>query len=176
MADTVLTQTQIEDTFQSLTSTILNTTNPSAVRVEWPTDGAPSWSISEDVCFIAITPMDDPYAHPMQTDYSPNDDTTVNVSMTNTDVFRVTWAFYGPDCWDNARIVRSQLFSDTTRTTLQASNIALVTDVPLPVRSPELFNGQWWNRTTLYANFNELVIRTSTVPYLTSADVQVKEG
>lgn len=176
MADTVLTQTQLENIFQSLTSTILNTTDPSAVRISWPTDGAPSWKITDNVCFLKITPNDDPYTRPVQTDYGQQDADNAYVNQVSTDGVRVSWNFYGPNSWDNARLVRSQLFTDATTTTLQSNNLALVTDVSQPVRMPELYNGQWWDRALFYANFNELVIRQSSVPYIQNVTLTTKEG
>lgn len=174
MSDTVLTQTQLENLFQSLTSTILNTTDPSVVRISWPTDGSPSWSINQDICFVQVTPVDNGYNQQMMTDYSVLDANTANANLTYTAGVRVSWTLYGPSASDNADVIRYSLFTDSTTSTLMASNVALVTDVPMPIRSPELFNGEWWNRASLYANFNELVIRTSTVPVLQTADVQVK--
>lgn len=171
MADTVLTQVQLENIFQSLTSQILGTSDPSAVRISWPTDGAPSWKITDDVCFLAVTPTDDAYTRQLQTDYSPLDDNNANSNLTYTAVVRVAWTLYGPNASDRSDLLRASLFMDSTRSTLISNNLALVTDVPMPIRSPELFNSEWWNRATLYANFNELVIRQSTIPYLQTANV-----
>lgn len=248
MSDTILTQTELENLFQSLTSTILGTSLASAltsgavytslsvnaltialssgdsividdsgttqtvtvsadaavgatsisvasftatsdfsvgasvyepnntVRIEWPTDGAPSWSITQDVCFLQMTPVDDNYGHYVQTEFVPLDANMATVNQTYTDGVRVEWTFYGPNAFDNARLIWASLFTESVKSTLQQNNIPLVTDVPKPVRVPENYDGQWWNRATVYANFNELVIRQSTVAYLQSADIQVKEG
>lgn len=248
MSDTILTQTQLENLFQSLTSTLLGTSLASAltsgtvytslsvnpltvalatgdslviddsgttqtvtvsadaavgatniaiasftaannysvgayvyepdttVRIVWPTDGAPSWTITEDVCFIQMTPVDDNYGHYVQTELVPIDGNTATVNRTYTDGVRVEWTFYGPNALNNARLIWARLFTDSVKSTLQENNLALVADVPKPIRAPENYNGEWWNRATVYANFNELVIRQSTVSYLQSADIQVKEG
>lgn len=176
MSDTVLTQTQLENIFQSWTSTVLNTTDPSAVRISWPQDGAPVWGIDDDVCFIAVTPIDTVYSHQVQTDYSEYDANNANVNLTYSAGIRVGWTLYGPNAYDRAGVLWSQLFSNDAKDTFASSNLALILDVPQPIRTPELFNGQWFNRATLYANFNELVIRNSTVPYLQTPDVQVIEG
>ncbi|WP_206923025.1 phage neck terminator protein [Alicyclobacillus suci] len=182
MADTVLTQVQLEDIFQSLTSQLLGTTDPSAVRITWPKDGAPSWSIDDDVCFVSVTPSDNSYTRQLQTDYSPLDQESLNSTLAYTAGVRVSWTLYGPNSSDNADLIRATLFSDSTKSTLISNDLALITDVPMPIRQPELFNGEWWNRATLYADFNHLVKRQSTVPYLqsadvlVSADVEIKEG
>lgn len=176
MTDTVLLQNQLEDIFQSLTSTFLGTNHPSAVRINWPQDGAPSFGVKEDVCFISVTPVDTSYAHQVQTDYSQLDTDNANANLTYNAGIRVGWVLYGPSSFDNAALIWSQLFAESTKDTLASNNLALVTDVSQPIRTPELFNGQWFNRASLNATFNELVIRVSSVPYLQTADIQIKEG
>jgi hypothetical protein len=150
---------------------MLNTTDPGAVRIEWPTGGAPAWPIDYDVCFLSINYEDNSYTQQMHADYSANDSTTANANLVYTVALRVLFTFYGPNCFDNADVVRSSLFQEPYKTTLAQSNLALITHVSMPTRAPELFNGQWWNRTTFFARFYELVTRTATVPYLTSAPV-----
>lgn len=176
MTDTILLQTQLENIFQSLTSGFLNTTDPSVVRINWPQDGAPAFGIADDVCFISLTPIDTPYSHQVQTDYTELDIDNANSNLTYNAGIRVGWTLYGPSSFDNAALIWSQLFTDSTKDTLASNNLALVTDVSQPVRTPELFNGQWFNRASLQGTFNELVIRASSVPYLQTADIQIEEG
>ncbi|MCL6442068.1 MAG: hypothetical protein K6T83_01155 [Alicyclobacillus sp.] len=176
MTDTVMTMKQLEDFFQSWTSQILGTSDPSAVRINWPTDGAPGWKITDDVCFLAISPTDDAYTRQLHIDYSELDEYNANADLAYTATFRVTWTFYGPNAADRADLVRSQLFTPAATSAFVASNLALVTDVAMPYRFPELFNGQWWNRATFNATFNELVIRQSSVPYIQTVNLQTQEG
>ncbi|GLG01830.1 hypothetical protein Alches_18710 [Alicyclobacillus hesperidum subsp. aegles] len=175
MADTVLTETQIEDLFQSWTSQVLGVTDPSAVRIGWPMDGSPAWEIGSDVCFILVSYADSPYTRQIQTDYAPLDDANAQVNQTYTVGLRVSWTFYGPNAFSHADLVRSALYLDSTTQTLASSNVALVTDVPMPLRAPELFDGQWWDRVTFWAQFNELVMRQSSVPYIGSATISVED-
>jgi hypothetical protein len=44
-----------------------------------------------------------------------------------------------------------------------------VQDVNVPIRSPELFNGQWWERVNLDVLFNESITTNNLVPYIQSA-------
>lgn len=173
MTDTVLTLTQIENLFQSITSQILNVTDPSIVRIGWSQDGAPAWRINDDICFLLVNYADTPITRQFETSY---DATTETLSQSSIQAIRVAWTLYGPGSFDNANLIRSNLFQQTYQTQFSANNLALVTDVTMPTRVPELFNGQWWNQTSFYAQFNELVIRQTSVPYLTSADVEVLEG
>lgn len=176
MADTILTITQIEDLFQSVTSQILGTTDPSAVRIGWPTDGAPGWEINQDVCFILVNFNDDPTNQQIETSYQTLDSNDATVNTTYTQGVRVSWTIYGPNSFNNAGLIRSSLVQENYRNILAASNVALVTAIPMPTRVPELFNSQWWERSSFYANFNELVNRQSSVPYLQGSNVQILEG
>jgi hypothetical protein len=52
-----LTHQAFEQTLQAVITSILGVaTNPdSAVRIAWPTGGAPSWGITDDVVFLRAT-------------------------------------------------------------------------------------------------------------------------
>lgn len=176
MADTILDDEQLTSVFVSLTETMLNTTTPGAVRLTRLQDGSPGFNVSDEVAFVYVQPMSDDYTRFVQTDYSILDDANLNQNQTYTDGFRVYWTLYGPSAVDNSRLIWSQLFTDAARITLQQSNLALITNVPKPIKAPENRNGQWFNRASLYANFNELVIRQSTIPSIASANVQIIEG
>ncbi|SFU71103.1 phage neck terminator protein [Alicyclobacillus macrosporangiidus] len=176
MADTVLTVQQIEDIFQTWTSQALGVTDPGAVRIGWPMDGAPAWHITDDVCFVLVTYVDNPITRQIERSYSPLDPDNANMAHSYIDSVRVSWTLYGPNAFERADIIRAALFQPSTTDTLAANNLGLVTDVPMPIRVPELFNGQWWSRATLYADFNQLVIRQTSVPYITGSDVRIVEG
>ncbi|WP_062306578.1 phage neck terminator protein [Alicyclobacillus sendaiensis] len=173
MADTVLSLEQLEDFFQSWTGQALGTTDPSAVRIGWPTDGSPGWQVADDVCFLMVQYTDNSYTRQIQTEYDPLDAANAQVSQVYTVGIRATWTFYGPNAWSNADLVRASLYRDATTQMLAANNLSLIPDVPMPVRVPELFNGQWWNRVTFFADFYELVIRQTSVPYIAEVDVTV---
>ncbi len=176
MADTILKQDQLETFFQSLISSFLGVTDPSAVRVSWPEDGAPAWEISQDVCFLKVTYADDPYTRQMVRDYAPGDLSNVTENLTYTLVILLSLEIYGPNAFDNSDIIRFNLVSNPTTLLLKQNNLALITDIPSPIRIPELFNGQWWNRASLSVKFNEKVVRQSLVPFLTTPDIQLIEG
>jgi hypothetical protein len=184
MSDIVLTKSEIEDIFQALTMRILNIPstlngrpiNQDKVRISWPSAGAPAFKITDDVTFIQITPVNDPIVQQHDVEYSSKDSSTAYRKAAYTRVHQVRWTLYGPNSFDNADLLRHGLFLFDYFEYLAAQNIYLITYVQSPVRAPELFNGQWWERTDLYANFNEGVQRVSEVPYITSTNVQIKES
>lgn len=179
MADTILTLKQIEDLFQSLTCTLLGL-NPAApssqdkVRIAWPVGGAPAWKINQDIAFLRITPVPDPYTQQRETNYQQDTaGVAVNVVASYTRVHSVHWVVYGPNSFENAETIRNGIFLFATKSTLAAKNLHLILDVPPVVRVPELFNGQWWQRADLQARFNEKVTRYSTVPYITGTGIKI---
>lgn len=180
MADTILTLKELENAFYNLTCLVLgidplDTANASKVRIAWPTGGAPSWGIDEDVVFIRITAVDNKLTRNQDILFTGNDPIWAAQETGYTRVHKVDWTLYGPNSYDNADLIRYNIFNQIYTTKLKADNLFLITDVPMPQRAPELFSGQWWERTEFYAEFNELVIRRTAVPYLTSPTFVIVE-
>lgn len=179
MADQVLKLTDIEDFFQEITCKMLNIDlskkgNQNKVRIAWQTGGLPSWKIGEDVVFLRITPVDDRMARQQNIIFNPDekDKTYARKQTGYTRVHKVDWTLYGPNSYDNADMIRHLIFDYDYMKKFKKKNLFLITDVPMPTRLPEYYNGQWWERTDFSATFNEAVIRESKVPYITGADVK----
>lgn len=181
MIDIILKLTEIEDFFQGLTLKVLRLdpnlpTNQSKVRISWPAGGAPAWKRTEDVIFLMINNQDDPINQQQDVSYSSQDSTNAKRSVGYTRVHRVDFVLYGPNSYDNAEKIKRSLYLPEFKELMQKSNLALVFNSNIPRRVPENFNGQWWERSDYYAVFNEKVTINSTVPYLQSANVQIKES
>ncbi|NOU95593.1 hypothetical protein GC093_20505 [Paenibacillus sp. LMG 31456] len=181
MTDTVLSITEIENFFQASTTRMLGLdpnapANQKRVRVAWPSKGAPAWKHEENVVFLMIGYADDSITRQMDVSYDQADVDNANRTVSYTRVIHVSWTCYGPNSFNDADLIRSNLFLPKTKADLAAVNLALIIDVPMPMRTPELFASQWWDRTSFFARFNEKVIRQSEVPYLQSADVRIIEG
>jgi hypothetical protein len=180
MADQVLKLKEIENFFVQMTCKMLNidTTkeeNLGKVRKAWPTNGAPSWKIDQDIVFLRITPIDDKMARQLNIVYDPNidDNTIANKKTGYTRVHKIDWTLYGPNSYDDADIIRISIFDNDYMLEMKKKNLFLVTDVSMPTRLPELYNSQWWERTDFSATFNEAVIREKLVPYISSTDIRV---
>lgn len=177
--DQVLKLKDIEDFFFEITCTMLGLDpakecNQDKVRLAWPTNGAPGWKIDEDICFLRITPVDDAQARELNICYNPSQENKAYIKkqVGYTRVHKINWTLYGPNSYDNADLIRHLIFGTEYMTKFKKKNLFLVTDVPMPVRLPELYNGQWWERTDFSATFNESVIRENEVPYIQSADIR----
>jgi hypothetical protein len=127
----------------------------SSVRVAWQSTGQPAWKIDEDVCILRCVEEDSDYNRMRDREYtSGNPSTSVDLY---TRVWRVFWVLYGPNSYDHARMIRSALYSDAVHQTLAGSQLYPVMDISAPLRVPELFEGQWWERVDFSALFNEFV-------------------
>lgn len=176
MADQILTLKQVEDTFWDLTTRMLgldplSPANAGKVRVNFPTQGAPAFKVDEDVAFISVNTELDPITQQRDVQYSQQSVDNANRLVTYTRVQSIRWTFYGPNSYDNAEKIRSLLFNSAYSDLLAAKNLYLILDVSVPIRAPEPFNGQYWERVDFVANFNEEVKVTGTTPYLKSANI-----
>ena len=144
----------------------------SKVRLDWPTEGQPAFEITDDVCFLRVTEEDDQYNRIRDRKFGVTLAGVYSQTDTFVRVWRVSWSFYGPTAFDNARLLKSALFSaDFVHDALANSNLYMTTDVAASVRSPEKFQSQWWDKTELFVRMNELVIETLSLSTITSAEV-----
>ena len=153
------------------------------IRLDWPTAGQPDWAITEDVAFIGCTEEDDEYDRLRDTEDAdvippPNPDgsagaiTQVQHTVCSTRVWRVAWTLYGPKSFERARALRSSLLSDYICNQLAGSNLYTVPNLPPPVRAPEQFQGQWWERVDFHALMNEAVQETTVINAVAFVEVQ----
>lgn len=181
MAERILKLKEIEDFFQSITCQIIGLDmtkeeNQSKVRITWPQNGAPSWKINEDVIFLRVTPIDDKVARTLNIIYDTNsvDDDFLTKKTGYTRVHKIDFSLYGPNSYDNADLIRYSLLDPhLLKEKLKENNLAVIPDIPMPVRVPELYNGQWWDRSDFSAMFNEGVIREQQTPFIKSVEIKL---
>lgn len=141
------------------------------VRVGWQQLGQPAWAIDEDTCIIRCATVPSDYSETRDLTNTAGD-TTVTQSDTFTRCWKTFWTFYGPNSIDRARAVRSALMKiDFVAYTLAQSNLYLIPDISEPLRSPEDFQGQWWERVDMTAIFNEQVNEQYVVNAIASVEV-----
>jgi len=141
------------------------------VRISWPTGGAPAWKVHDDITFLRIFEVDDAYNRRRDTEKTQLDADNVNLAKSYTRVNAVHWVFYGPNSYDNAQKVRDGLSSPNNRRTLAIQNLFRIIDFKAPIRVPENYMGQWWERTDFTVNFNEHVIVNETSPTIVEVPV-----
>jgi len=188
--DIYLTLSQLNTLYQSLTLSMLGMdeavaawqaylddpvgdppVNPYySVRLSWPTDGAPAWKLVENICFLQIIEVDDIFNRLRDTAW---DGLTETLETSYTRILSCKWTFYGPNSYDNALTIRDKVFLPQYHDILAAQSIYLIPDIRAPLRMPELFASQWWERTDLVIHFNSLVTRNSILYAIKSAEVSV---
>lgn len=181
MANIFLKRTDLEDLFWNVTEKLIGLdptlpANAKKVRIAWPTDGAPGWKITEDVAFIRIGDADAPINIPRDTTSTPTSDVATTLASTYTRVLTVHWSIYGPNSYDNAFLIRNNLYNQDIHDQLAQKNIYIVTEIDAPVRSPELFSSQWWEHTNMQATFNEFIKVENSANLITSASITYKNS
>lgn len=143
------------------------------VRVAWPSGGAPAWKLNEDVAFLRITERNDPYNVQRHVIQKPYTLAACNFETTYTRVLEVNWTFYGPNSYDSISALRDHIYYPDQHLLLAKNNIFIIPRDITPRRFPELFQGQWWDRSDMTIQFNEKVVRNLEVPFIQSAEVTV---
>ena len=179
MADVYNNMAQIENLVQDVTTQMLGYNiidNPDKVRVAWPTGGAPAWKIQDDVVFVKVTPIPDNYTRQRHVSYSEYNSTLVNKTVKQTRVYSIKWICYGPNSCENIEKINSGVWLQQFRELMAQKNMYLVTEVDMPVRFPELYNGQWWDRYDLEAKYYEGTERNVSVGKFDSINIVVVQN
>lgn len=177
MADQILTLQQVEDIFVDLTSQILGynpVTQGNKVRTTWPRVGQPGFKSSDDVVFIKINTEFDPITQQRDVNYSDVSVDVLKRKASYTRVQSIRWTIYGPNAYDIADKIRNAIFLPSVYNALAPYHLFLIVDVQVPVRVPEEFNGQWYDRVDFVANYNEHVIRESDISTLKDIKITTK--
>lgn len=93
----------------------------SAVRVGWQPQGQPAWQITEDVCIIRSEMAEDPFGEVRDRIWEPNNSSSITDAGGFTQVWKVHFTLYGPNCQDNGRLIVSAQSLDWVRTWTQGA-------------------------------------------------------
>ena len=134
------------------------------VRFAWQKGGAPGWGVDDDVVFIRVVQIPDPYNLQREV-ISIDEGGLYKERMSYTRVLALQINVYGPLSWENGQSILDGFYDVGIREELGKSRV-----YPVPVkadllRRPELWEGRWWERVDLSLNFNELVVREKDSGY-----------
>ena len=170
--DEYLTLAQFEDVMQALTISLIGGSPAPDVRISWPTGGAPGFNITDDVCFLRCSEVDNNYSQEKTFQYfGTEDELTQTVAYTR--VMEVHWIIYGPNSYDNAQNIRERIQYQLFHDVLAVNRVFHVPGTSAPKRIPELFQGEWWERADLTMNFYEEIIRSTAIQPIESVDIVV---
>jgi len=171
--DIYLTLQELQKIFYDLFVSMFNDSPPQcSVRWSWPTQGAPAFGISDNIAFLKIYDTAGTMTVQREDKYS-QESGTPNMSTGYTRTLRLDCIFYGPSSWENATTIRNKMFWQEHHDTLAQSNIYLIPRFDPPRRVPELWQGQWYDRSDLSMSFNELVVVNREVPYIEKVPVGI---
>lgn len=143
----------------------------SKVRISWQTEGQPAQGITDDILYLRCVETGSDYERMRNLLAAQNDSVSVSFNFSYTRTWTVFCVFYGPNSFDHARLVRSGIFIDYFWNLFAAKSLYACPATSNPVRVPELFEGQWWERTDFQIRFNEQVNETIIVPTAASAEI-----
>lgn len=145
----------------------------SQVRVDWQQEGQPGFDIGQDYAMIRCVTIPSEYSL-MRDVVTTASGTTITQTDVYTRAWRTSWTFYGPNCVDHARAVRSALIKVQFIADLLAqSNLYIQPSITEPLRVPENFQGQWWPRVDMSAEFNEQITETTTARAVASVQISL---
>ena len=180
MSEIYLSLKNIEDLFQKLIVSMLgwDVSNPilkNNVKIAWAT--RPAWNPSDNIVFLKVVESDSMYNKEREVVNESIESPQEFVQKTSyTRQIQVTLTVYGPNSFENMQIIRDSMFYQTFRNVLSKNKIYLIPDIPSPVRAPELYNDQWWERVDMTLKFNELIVRETSVVPVESVDIIIYEG
>ncbi len=201
LTSSAITQTQMGTIMMPLTLGMLGLTiNPDSplVRIFWPTEGAPSQQITDDICYLRFTLKDDPYDKIRDRFFYPIGDSANqgygqgpfgNMPFggdipegqgleldTYTRVWEIHFCAYGPNSFDNLRAIRSALYQEYFCQQLQNFQLFPMSEFPEVRRMPEPFDKQWWERSDFSCEMYEFVTETITRQTVKSVEVIVEDA
>jgi hypothetical protein len=149
------------------------------VRIGWQLSGQPGPDVLTDTITVRSTPIDTEFSRLRNSIGLPPESTVITQQDVYTRTWSVHWELYGSDAILNAKLIQSALikasFADAL---LSALNLYVNPNIKEPIRNPELFQGQWWERVDFDAEFNEEITETLTVNTVASVEVEIftKDG
>jgi len=162
----------------------VNPASYSIVRCAYQQKGQPSWSINTTTTIIsAYRDTSDAYGKTRDGGTIQNNPDGVSILQAGsyTRVWRIHWDVYGSFAQQSCEALLagfSQMewvfdYMVNGCNGMAQQPIYVIADFPPPVRAPEEFQRQWWEKSTLDLRFNELVIETVSVPTGISVEITV---
>ncbi len=171
--DAVLNVNSFVATYGFAVGTTVLPLDSNQVMNSWQQDGAPAWSINDNIAFLRLTMQDDPLTDTIDEIWGNSSDADVTVSQSSQRGWIANLIWYGQNAEDNASSFRDWIRSpkvkdwiNNTALALGGGGLAVIPKINQPMRVPELYNGQWWNRVTLSFRAYELIQRDDQVPYV----------
>lgn len=143
------------------------------VRRSWQQQGQPGWSINDDILFFKIfDESGQDITIPVDTIINNDLAEDIQISKGQTRVLRVNLIAYGPNSYDNLINIRNYFHANRSEI-LKENKIYLIPSSDVPLRMPELFLQQWWERADLNLRFNCLMTYTAQINEIKTVPLNV---
>lgn len=127
------------------------------VRTTYNTVGQLAFGISDNVVIMSLSEANDSYGNYRQ--YVSRQVADKNYrDHVGTRVWDVRITAYGPDSHENLDRIRSGVLTLQSSRILTPKDVYIVPTTPNIQRSPELFGGQWYERSDMTLRYNELYV------------------
>jgi len=183
-----LSQAAMNQFMQALTCGLLGLNPPdlSQVLVDWQTQGQPfAQTPLTNRCYLACVVTDEPYHRVRDRQYGQVGNQVQEI-WTYTRPWKISWVFYGDNAkvpslvgsssLDRATTLWTGTFMDYFSDQLELEGLAAVNEPATPIRIPEQFNAQWWDRSDFSIELYELVTDTILDGAATSVEVKLYQG
>lgn len=158
-----------------------------AISFAWQRNGRPWWRITDNVCIITLTPVDNYLNKDVFRVYTPPDDVMTEdgeVLGYYTQVWQLGYVIYGPDSLQWASSLYYALSTPQIRELFTKNYMDIGHKGTAPRRMPELMGQQWWERVNMDYYINQMVSFDYNQPYFrdytltveTDANSPIKEG
>lgn len=171
----VATEVQLQDLFFAVTEAILGL-DPKLIRWEYPANGQPGWEIGQNLAYMNLAPVDDPYDKQRDLMWTTGDSANATSVVKYTRVLQVVWSLYGPVSFDMADALRNSILLEDAANLMYPLEVYPIPGIAAPLKVPYLFNGQWWQRYDVTVKFNNTVHRTGTTSYFTGGYVDIEDA
>lgn len=180
MANVIKDVNYFDSFFADLVQNILGTTQDK-VRISYAEEGQVSFKINDNICFVH-TMLEDNFVNKFKNqslEYIGTEDVFVH-SLSVMRVLYLKIVFYGNQSSVNSVLVSESLHLDSILQKLHNEDLAIIGDRTKLVKTRELINSRWWERTDLDLYFyNSIVVEEKPEPIdevditITDSDIKV---
>ena len=168
---------EVKSTFWNMTAKILKDIIPEEqdrwIRRMYPRNGAPDWTVTDNIVFLNLDIREDDYAKQRDSIYKAEQGTIMRHAM-RTRVWDLQVVAYGPRAFDVVTAMNDGVFLPEIKSFLSKKEVYLVPTIPPAVQANEIFAGQWWERWNLTLTFNEKYVSVEDVGRIESVSIRAE--
>ena len=145
---------------------------PPPVRQTWQMYGEPDFKITDNVIFLQLMyESGNDVARPLHS-FAEDKGDDIKEIKTQTRVLRLRLIAYGNQGAENIYNIRTAIYGGIKK--LRQNGIYVIPSDDEPRYAPEMFAGQWWERTEFDFLFNQYAEYVNTVTTIEHVPVNVK--